>query len=256
MINIRNKLKSWFSAGKNPKEDQFHSWIDSFFHKTEDGLSLGEEGQFGVGVDHPQARLHIGGGLRIGNVPDEAATRGTLRWTGSKLEIFFLDEWHVIFPKERGQQETFFELDTQTVANPDVSLPSINSANQTASREFPAGAIKLISIAFTINGMLNYTDDSTINPYFIKDKIDVTFRVDGNTENLINQVRIVAFPFTKEVVDKKYVIDPPDIDLENHNTFIFHFGRRSDIRQGNQQVQPDFPIIIKKIELTYQMEGE
>lgn len=39
-IQSRVQLKSWFETGDKPIQDQFHDWIDSFFHLTEDSSIL------------------------------------------------------------------------------------------------------------------------------------------------------------------------------------------------------------------------
>lgn len=36
MIRARSVIKSWFFRGAKPLADQFHDWMDSYFHKTED----------------------------------------------------------------------------------------------------------------------------------------------------------------------------------------------------------------------------
>lgn len=36
MIQVRNKLKSWFRRGMFPTESQFSDWIDSYWHKTDE----------------------------------------------------------------------------------------------------------------------------------------------------------------------------------------------------------------------------
>lgn len=39
IINL-SQLKAWFSKGRYPTESQFHNWLDSFWHKTDDKIPI------------------------------------------------------------------------------------------------------------------------------------------------------------------------------------------------------------------------
>ncbi len=43
-VRVRSVLKGWFSAGKYPTASQFAHWLDSFLHKSEDGLTFEDNG--------------------------------------------------------------------------------------------------------------------------------------------------------------------------------------------------------------------
>src|SRR6185503_10182605 len=36
----RGVLKPLFTKGQRPKEQHFHDWLDSFYHKTEDAINI------------------------------------------------------------------------------------------------------------------------------------------------------------------------------------------------------------------------
>ncbi len=90
----RQQLVEWFSAGKKPLAEHFLAWLNSFFHKTEDGITV-ENGNLGVGIDAPLTKLHVNGGMKIGEEKNDTSKipQGTLQWTGQKLQIWFDGKW-------------------------------------------------------------------------------------------------------------------------------------------------------------------
>lgn len=90
----RQQLAEWFSAGKKPLAEHFLAWLNSFFHKTEDGVTV-DNGNMGVGIDQPLTKLHVNGGLKIGEEKNDKTkiAQGTIQWTGQKLQVFFNGDW-------------------------------------------------------------------------------------------------------------------------------------------------------------------
>jgi len=61
----RTTLKSYFETGDRPTEDQFSQLIDSFINKVDDNVHISETKDVGIGIDDPQAKLHVNGSLRL-----------------------------------------------------------------------------------------------------------------------------------------------------------------------------------------------
>lgn len=59
----RDELKKYFVTGATPTQDQFADLIDSTVNFHDDGLTIDPDGNIGIGVDTPLARLHVGGKL-------------------------------------------------------------------------------------------------------------------------------------------------------------------------------------------------
>jgi|GEM_PF-2875920 len=168
MASIRDILKGFFSSGKKPTEAQFHELIDSYYHKTEDGLIMDEEGNFGIGVENPDTRLHIQGGLKIGDAPDEAAQvpQGTLRWTGAELQISFNDTWQAVWKQPAATPTHKTVVTPILLTGKKVSSASIVSAgpfnfNTPAT---PLKAVKLIRVSFLFDYEKSRSTPPIINP--------------------------------------------------------------------------------------------
>ena len=140
MATLRSKLKEYFEALKKPTEEQFGELIDSYLHKTQDNLTVDDQGNLGVGTQAPAARLHINGGLKIGEVPDNPSgiVQGTLRWTGTELQIFFADAWHPVWA---GEQNTTVNLNQQL----NITLGA-GDEESTAWIDFPDDVSRLLSL--------------------------------------------------------------------------------------------------------------
>ena len=144
MATSRDDLKNDFSDGKKPTGQQFQELLDAYVHKAEDGLTLDDEGNLGVGIETPEARLHVDGGLKIGDVTADLAqiAPGTLQWTGSKLQVFFAGKWENIWSGDA-------ILTTKSL------LSDLKNKKVTAQKEetisdlkFPDKAIQLLKVEF------------------------------------------------------------------------------------------------------------
>jgi len=152
MASFRNMLKDYFSQGKKPKEEHFYELIDSFYHKTEDGIFLSEEGNIGIGVEEPDARLHIDGGLKIGDAMENAAQvpQGTLRWTGAQLQISFNGVWQVVWKMATETHRTVpttISLANKKVSGPVVSIGPLNFIAPPS----PLKAVQLLRVSFVFD---------------------------------------------------------------------------------------------------------
>lgn len=148
MPSLRSVLKKFFSSGEKPTEAEFHELIDSFYHKTEDGLIMTEEGNFGIGVETPDARLHIEGGLKIGDAPEDATQvpQGTLRWTGSQLQISFNGTWQPVWKQATETHKTQSIL--HNLGNKKISTPQVTAMGPF---NFPPKAVQLLRVTFVLD---------------------------------------------------------------------------------------------------------
>lgn len=152
MATIRETLKAFFSSGKKPTQGEFHQLIDSYFHKTDDGLAMNAQGNLGVGVVNPEAALHVGGGLKIGEPNDlTPPTPGTLRWNGAQLQIFFANVWQDIWPPATVTIKT---KESAPGTAPNLGNKLLNKSTNkfdSATFNFPNNALKLLRISFLVD---------------------------------------------------------------------------------------------------------
>jgi hypothetical protein len=161
MATLKDVLKSYFTSGKKPTQQHFHELIDSYFHKTDDKLAISDDGNLGIGVDTPDARLHIGGGLKIGSLPDDLSqvSQGTLRWTGTKLQIAFESQWKDVWSGEQN-----FSLKSQAYDLGQKRLSQTIKSVSVGPLNFPDKSVQLLRVAFTINyGKVSTSKGSTRN---------------------------------------------------------------------------------------------
>ena len=84
----RDALKQYFTTGKTPTQGQFAELIDSGINLIEDGLTVDEKGNVGIGNANPLAKLDVAGnvaalafqgdGSAIRNLRADQITSGTL----------------------------------------------------------------------------------------------------------------------------------------------------------------------------------
>ncbi|MBK9337425.1 MAG: hypothetical protein IPM98_13000 [Lewinellaceae bacterium] len=150
MATLKEILKSYFSSGKKPKEQQFHEWIDSYVHKTEDGLSISPDKNIGIGTADPKARLHVEGGIKIGPVTEDPAQLlpGTLRWTGTKLQILFGGAWQDVWSSDK--DTTLKTALKEYTVSPVIQVKRPQS-KQTATLDFPNNARQLLKVSIDLS---------------------------------------------------------------------------------------------------------
>jgi|GEM_PF-1870500 len=68
MSQSREQLKSYFERGDTPTSEQFSQLIDSGVNQADDGISVTEDQQVGIGSATPQSRLAVGGNLTVGRL--------------------------------------------------------------------------------------------------------------------------------------------------------------------------------------------
>lgn len=78
-------LKSYFESGDTPRAQEFQELIDSFLNKADDGITVEDNNNIGLGTATPQSKLDILGGLSIGQnyAGNEAAPLNGLLVEGS-----------------------------------------------------------------------------------------------------------------------------------------------------------------------------
>lgn len=246
MPTLKSILKNYFSSGKKPAEQHFHEWIDSYVHKTEDGLTISEEGNFGIGTETPNAQLHVNGGLKIGDVEDDdpQVVQGTFRWHGTKFQVFFADEWHVIWEADQSSIR-------QIVIEPGLTITGSN-LGETDLFSFPASA-KLLQIILTYS----YTLQTSIN------SARGLIRIQLIESNLPNASHTVVGGFVGGNrgginTDLTLSIDlTGDVKVEANNTYSLRFaltGIPGTVGGGEFVIKPPtgLSITIKRIELKYQ----
>lgn len=65
-IQSRANIKDNFRQYERPEQEDYHNWIDSFIHKDgEDELTVDNNGNVGIGVTNPEAKLDINGAIRF-----------------------------------------------------------------------------------------------------------------------------------------------------------------------------------------------
>lgn len=99
MSSNREALKAVFKTGNIPKEQDFANLIDASLNKADDGFLIVEKDgkkNVGVGVEVPQAKLHVGGDLKVDsgltvegvtNIPNMLKIGGPTKQTTSKLQV-------------------------------------------------------------------------------------------------------------------------------------------------------------------------
>jgi hypothetical protein len=99
MTSTRANLKAVFKTGSIPKEQDFADLIDASVNQADDGFLIVEKDgkkNVGVGVEVPQAKLHVGGDLMVdsgltvegvANIPNMLKIGGPTEPTLSKLQV-------------------------------------------------------------------------------------------------------------------------------------------------------------------------
>jgi len=99
MTSTRANLKAVFKTGSIPKEQDFADLIDASVNQADDGFLIVEKDgkkNVGVGVEEPQAKLHVGGDLMVdsgltvegvANIPNMLKIGSPTEPTLSKLQV-------------------------------------------------------------------------------------------------------------------------------------------------------------------------
>jgi hypothetical protein len=99
MTSTRDNLKAVFKTGSIPKEQDFADLIDASVNQADDGFLIVEKDgkkNVGVGVEVPQAKLHVGGDLMVdsgltvegvANIPNMLKIGSPAEPTLSKLQV-------------------------------------------------------------------------------------------------------------------------------------------------------------------------
>jgi hypothetical protein len=287
MATLKQILKSYFSAGRKPEQEHFHEWMDSYIHKTEDGLTVNETGNLGVGIPDPKARLHVNGGLKIGHVPDDASPddipMGTLRWTGTELQIYFANAWSKVWPPD---QETAPAIEYVRESYTDFNLQfrNKNEPGFTPVIATPNKAKNIVHIAFFLKGMqyLQKTDRRTSGGGGFTGNLTqrtietVTVRHDsltvimlGNNNQIWKNTSVIK---AKEGVNDRVVYETSlgdGIPLDQLRNVSFQFIVTSEMytlvrtkraidptweETRTEQTRLDTPITVSKIDITYAVE--
>ncbi|MEP4093027.1 6-bladed beta-propeller [Reichenbachiella sp.] len=217
----RSTLKKYFETGDRPTEDHFRQLIDSFVNKIDDGITVSDSNNVGIGTNDPTAKLEVKG---------EIKSTGAMS-VGTKLTVH--GEMEVI-GKMTTRKVDHHEGDVQLGDHIDDKIKisgTLQSDNQSTS-------LKLISPLEMTKGLHaegNITTDGNLN-------------VLGNTslgDENADQPKVVTIHSLLQSGREALIIKSKGnasatfgLKIQS-NTGVEHFAVRSDGRVGIGTVDPD-----------------
>jgi hypothetical protein len=146
-MTLRNTLKSWFSRGKYPTQNQFAEWIDSFFHLQEDELPITKITGLQEALDSKQP---------IGIDPDDIIPI-ILQNEGSGNiilgDISVYNSFKLEYVLKRGQLTEFGEIKMDNKNDEIISQQSdFDDAGFTFSKSISGSDVRLSWIDYLENG--------------------------------------------------------------------------------------------------------